>query len=151
MNAHFSHVHWGRILLTDVLIVILVIILNTVLFLLATNIWGPPSQSENVYQVTFWSTSILGILLTVGGAVWVARKVEREAPLHGFLVGLVAALILFIFNPAITNFFQGAFRGRLDLLMMALGTFFLMVAAGWLGGVLGSRGREKSEPGGLLR
>lgn len=144
MKAQFSHMHWGRVLLTGVLIVILVVILNTVLFLLASSVWGLSPQTEIVYQVASWSTSILAILLTVGGAVWVARKVEREAPLHGLLVGLVAALILFIFNPSLTNFFQGAYRGRLDLLVEALGTFFLMVAAGWLGGVLGSRGREKS-------
>ena len=144
MKAHFSHVHWGRVLLTGILIVILVVILNIVLLWLASHVWDAPSQNEIVYQVTSWSTSILAILLTVGGAIWIALKVEREAPLHGLLVGLVAALILFIFNPNLTNFLQGAYRGRLDLLVVALGTFFLMVAAGWLGGFLGSRGREKS-------
>ncbi len=144
MKARLSHVHGGRVLLTGVLIVILVLILNTVLLLLFSYIWGSPSQNEIVYQVTSWSTSILAILLTVDGAVWVARKAEREAPLHGLLVGLVAALILFFCNPALTNFLGGAYRGRLDLLVVALGTFVLTIAAGWLGGVLGSRWREKS-------
>jgi hypothetical protein len=145
MKAQFSHVHWSRVLLTGVLISILVVILNTVLLLLASNVWGPPSLAHPIaYQVASWSTSILAILLTVGGGVWVARKVERAAPLHGFLVGLVAALILFPFSPALTNFLGGAYRGRLDLLAQLLGTFFLMVAAGWLGGVLGNRGRAKS-------
>ncbi len=146
MKAHLSHIHWGWVLLTSVLIIILVLILNTVLLLLASNIWGPPSLAHQIaYQVASWSTSILAILLTAGGGVWVARKVDREAPLHGFLVGLVAALVLFYFSPAFTNFIGG--RGGLDMLVVALGTFFLMIAAGWLGGVLGSRGREKSEPG----
>ncbi len=145
MKVHFSHVHWGRVLLTGVLVAILVVILSGGLVLLAIHVWGPPDQAHQIaYLVASWSTSILAILLTVGGGVWVARKVEREAPLHGFLVGLVAALILFLFSPAFPNFLQGAYRGRLDLLVVALGTFFLMVAAGWLGGVLGSRGREKS-------
>src|SRR5437588_1663744 len=143
MKAHFWQVHWGRVLLTDVLVIIIVVILNMAVLLLASSIWGPPFQTESIYQITSWSTSLLAILLTAGGAVWVARKVEREAPLHGFLVGLVAALILLIFLPDVTNFFRGAYRGRLDLLVRALGTFVLMVAAGWLGGVLGSRGREK--------
>ena len=147
MKVQFSHVHWGWIILTGVLIVLLVIILNSVLFVLASHLWGPPSQSELVYQVTYWSTAILGILLTIGGGIWIGRKVDREAPLHGLLVGLVAALILFIGSPAIT----GVYRGRLDLLLVALGTFFLMVAAGWLGGVLGSRGREKLEPDAQLK
>ena len=141
MKAHFSHVHWGRVLLTDVLVIILVAILNTVLLLLAIGVWG---LTEIAYQVTSWSTSILAILLTVGAGVWVARKAEREAPLHGFLAGLIAALIFFIFLPDVTNFFHGAYRGRLDLLVRAFFTFFLVVAAGWLGGVLGSRRREKS-------
>ena len=60
MKAHFAHVHWGRVLLTDVLVIIL-------------------------------------------------------------------------FNPSLTNFLQGTYHGRLDLLVMVLGTFFLMVgsAASW--------------------
>jgi len=105
---------------------------------------GPIPRTELVYLVTSWSTSILAILLTAGGAIWVAHKVENGAPLHGLLVGLVAALMLLITNPNLTNFFQGGYRGRLDLLLVALGTFVLTVAAGWLGGILGSRGRETS-------
>ena len=130
MKAHFSHVHWGRVLLTDVLIVILVVILNTVLLLLASYVWG--SRTVMVLLVTSWSTSILAILLTIGAAIWVGRKVEREAPLHGFLVGLVVALILLIISV-----------GFGSPLLMALLTFDLNLAAGWLGGVLGSRGRKK--------
>ena len=48
MKAHFSHVHWGRVLLTSVLVVILVLILNTVLLWLASHVWGSPSQTESV-------------------------------------------------------------------------------------------------------
>ncbi|MGZ3643909.1 MAG: hypothetical protein ACXVCM_08660, partial [Ktedonobacteraceae bacterium] len=58
--------------------------------------------------------------------MWVAHTVESEVPLHRFLVDLVAALIFFIMNPSFTNFLDGAYRERLDLLLMALGTFFLM-------------------------
>lgn len=141
MKVQFSYVQWGRVLLTGVLIVILVLILNTVLPSIGF-VWHT-SDRQLFYQVVSWSTSILAILLTAGGAVWVAHKVEREAPLHGLLAGLVAALILFIISPDLTNFLQGAYRGRLDLLVRALGTFFLMVAAGWLGGVLGSRVRRR--------
>jgi len=132
MKALFSDVHWGRVLLTGVLLVILDVILNTVLLLLATHIWGQPDQAQIAIQVSSWSSYILVILLTVGGAVWVARKVEREAPLHGLLVGLVVALILLILSV-----------GFGSPLLMALLTFDLNLAAGWLGGVLGSRGRKK--------
>ena len=132
MKALFSDVHWGRVLLTGVLLVILDVILNTVLLLLATHIWSQPDQAQIAIQVSSWSSYILVILLTVGGAVWVARKVEREAPLHGLLVGLVVALILLILSV-----------GFGSSLLMALLTFDLNLAAGWLGGVLGSRGRKK--------
>ncbi|OLB43659.1 MAG: TIGR04086 family membrane protein [Chloroflexi bacterium] len=132
MKALFSDVHWGRVLLTGVLLVILDVILNTVLLLLATHIWSQRDQAQIAIQVSSWSSYILVILLTVGGAAWVARKVEREAPLHGFLVGLVVALILLIISV-----------GFGSPLLMALLTFDLNLAAGWLGGVLGSRGRKK--------
>ena len=132
MKALFSEVHWGRVLLTGILLVILDVILNTVLLLLATHIWSQPDQAQIAIQVSSWSSYILVILLTVGGAVWVARKVEREAPLHGLLVGLVVALILLILSV-----------GFGSPLLMALLTFDLNLAAGWLGGVLGSRGRKK--------
>ena len=132
MKALFSDVHWGRVLLTGVLLVILDVILNTVLLLLATHIWSQRDQAQIAIQVSSWSSYILVILLTVGGAVWVARKVEREAPLHGLLVGLVVALILLILSV-----------GFGSPLLMALLTFDLNLAAGWLGGVLGSRGRKK--------
>ena len=132
MKALFSDVHWGRVLLTGVLVVMLVVILNTVLLVLATHVWGQPDQAQIAIQVSSWSSYILVILLTVGGAAWVARKVEREAPLHGLLVGLVVALILLILSV-----------GFGSSLLMALLTFDLNLAAGWLGGVLGSRGRKK--------
>ncbi len=132
MKALFSDVHWSRVLLTGVLLVILDVILNTVLLLLATHIWSQRDQAQIAIQVSSWSSYILVILLTVGGAAWVARKVEREAPLHGFLVGLVVALILLIISV-----------GFGSPLLMALLTFDLNLAAGWLGGVLGSRGRKK--------
>ena len=131
MKAELSRVHWGRILRASVLIVILVLIFNTVLVWPSSLIWHQSDQRQLVYQVASWSTNIVALLLTVGGALWVARKAERAAPLHGFLVGLVAALILL---PL----------GKTTIDLVALVIFVLMIAAGWLGGVLGSRGWEKS-------
>ena len=132
MKAQFSHVHWSRVLLTGLLVALLVDILSTVLFLLAIHIWSKPDQAQIAFQVAIWISFILAILFTVGGAIWVARKVASGAPLHGFLVGLVAAFILILLGPG--------FGARLD--RATLVPFVLTVAAGWLGGVLGSRGRE---------
>jgi len=130
LKVQLSHPHWGRIFLTGLLVVILDIILNTVLFWIVALIWSQPNQQLMVLQFDFWSTFVLQLLLTVGGGVWIARKLEREAPLHGLLMGLVIALI---FSPFSLGF-------RTPALGNLVG-FVLTVAAGWLGGVLGSRGR----------
>ena len=133
MKALFSYVNWGRVLLTGVLVVILVVILNTVLLLLTTRVWGQPDQAQIAIQFSSWITYILLLLLTFGGAVWVALKVEREAPLHGLLLGLVVALILFLLS-----------LGFGSSVLFALLTFVLNVAAGLVGGFLGGRRQGKS-------
>jgi putative membrane protein (TIGR04086 family) len=122
--------HWGRVLLTGVLVVILVVILNTVLLVLASHVWSQPDQAQLALQVSAWSTYILLLLLTFGGAVWVARTVEREPLLHGLLVGLVVGLVLCILS---LGFGSPVLRSLLILV--------LNMAVGYLGGVLGSRGR----------
>ncbi len=141
MKAHFASVHWSRVLLTGLLVSILALILNTVL-LVAANSLGS-QHNEIAGQVASWSTAILASLLVGISATRMAHEVERQAPLHGLLVGMVAALILFIFNPNVTNYIQGVHHGSIALLLMALGTFVLMVAAGWLGGTLGSPGHKR--------
>lgn len=143
MKAELSRVHWGQVMLTGLLVAIQVYILTTVVvwLLFAFHVLGQPNQSLPVIQVADWSLYLLvAIPLTVRGGLRVAHKLEREPPLHssaslhGLLVGLVAALILV--GPY--------FLGGLHLAMfVVLGTFVLTVAAGWLGGVWGSRGRER--------
>ncbi len=61
--------HWGRVLLTGVLVVLLVIVLNTVLLVLATHVWSQPDQAQIAIQVSSWSTYILLLLLTFGAAI----------------------------------------------------------------------------------
>jgi putative membrane protein (TIGR04086 family) len=129
MKAQFSQIQWGRVLLTGVLVVIL----NTVLLVLATHIWSQPDQSQIAIGVSAWSTYMLLLLLTFGGAVWVTRTVERESLLHGLLMGLVVGFILCFLS-----------LGFGSPILRALVTFVLILAAGCLGGVLGSRGKENS-------
>jgi putative membrane protein (TIGR04086 family) len=139
MKAQLSHVHWGRILRTGVLVVILVIVLDTILSYLIFLVWGQLDHGQIASQVALWSTHILAFFLIVSGGVSVARRVERAAPLHGLLVGLVVALILFLLS-----------RGFGDPVPVVLREFVLDVVAGWLGGVLGSRARKKTYPSGVL-
>ncbi|HEY6411203.1 MAG TPA: hypothetical protein VIY29_27405 [Ktedonobacteraceae bacterium] len=144
MKAELAHVHWGRVLLTGVLVAILSIVLVFLVVtvyatILAIQVRGQPDQAQITRfanQVYAWDIpTILVILLTIGGAAWVARKVEIGATLHGLLVGLVAAICILILGLAF-----GGGGGWLGMLVI----FVLTVAAGWLGGVLGSRGREKA-------
>ena len=130
MKAQFTQMHWGRVLLTGGLVVILVVILNAVLFALATHVWSQPDQAQIAIQVSSWSIYILLLLLTFGGAVWVARTVEREPLLHGLLLGVVVGFIICFLS-----------LGFGSPVLMALLTFVLNIAAGYLGGLLGSRGR----------
>jgi len=132
LKVKLSHLHWGWIFLTGLLVVIMVIILNLVLLWFANHIWPQQNQQLMLVQFLFWSTFVLQLLLTVGGGVWIARNVEREAPLHGLLMGLVIALIFIPFSLGFSVF-----------ALVDLAGFFLTIAAGWLGGVLGSRGRQK--------
>ena len=130
MKAQFSQMQWGRVLLTGVLFVILVVILNTVLSIIATHVWSQPDQSQIAIQVSSWSIYFLLLLLTFGAALWVARRVEIEPLLHGVLVGLVVGFVICIVS-----------MGFGSPVERALVTLVLIMAAGSLGGVLGSRGR----------
>jgi putative membrane protein (TIGR04086 family) len=78
-------------------------------------------------------TACFVIVVTGYGALWVARRVERATLLHGFLVGLLVALISLVLDLL--------FIRAIELVGLAL--YVLMVAAGVLGGVLGRR-RERS-------
>ena len=130
MKVQLSQMQWGRVLLTAGLVVILIIILNTVLSMLATHVWSQPDQSQIAIQVSSWSIYFLLLSLTFGAALWVARIVEIEPFLHDVLVGLVVGFVICIVS-----------MGFGSPVERALVTLVLIMAAGSLGGVLGSRGR----------
>ena len=129
MKVQLSRLHWGRIFLTGLLVVFLDIILNLVLLWLAVLIWPQPDQQLTLHQFLIWSTFVLQLLLTVGGGLWLAGNVKSEPPLHGLLMGLFNALIFITFSISFKD----------TTLVVAI-SLVLTVAAGWLGGVLGSRG-----------
>ena len=130
MKAQFSQLYWGRVLLIGSLIVILVFILNIVLLVLANHIWSQPDQAQTAIQVSSWSTYMLLLLLTFGSALWVARTVEKEPLLNGVLQGTVVGVLICILS-----------LGFGSPLLLSLVTLVLNMAAGYLGGFLGSRGR----------
>ena len=130
LKVQFSQMQWGRVLLIGVLVVILVIILNLVLPVLANHVWSQSDQAQIAMQVSAWSTYILLFLLTFGGAFWAARTVEIEPLLHGVLIGLFVGIVICILT-----------MGFGSPVLMALVTLVLIMAAGCLGGLLGSWGR----------
>jgi Na+/H+ antiporter NhaA len=130
VKVQFSQMNWGRVLLIGVLVVLLVIILNLVLPVLANHVWSQPDQAQIAIQFSSWSTYILLLLLTFGSALWVARTVVIEPLLHGVLIGLFVGIVICILTMCFVS-----------PVIMALVTLVLIMAAGCLGGLLGSWGR----------
>lgn len=130
MKAQLSQVRWDLVLKTSILIYILTFILGVGLSLLLPAVlnWGH-MDPESAVQAISLIGALLVIVVTGYGAWWVARKVEHAALLHGLLVGVVVALISFLLDVA--------FSMRID--PVGLLFYALMIAAGWLGGILGSR------------
>jgi hypothetical protein len=79
-------------------------------------------------------TAFFVIVVTGYGALRVAHRVERAAVLHGLLVGLLVARISLLLDLLFIRAIE----------LVGLGLYVLMVAAGLLAGVLGSRRREQS-------
>jgi putative membrane protein (TIGR04086 family) len=84
-------------------------------------------------KTTLQVFSVCAALLVIGvtgvGSWWIANKVEHQAVLHGLLVGVVVAILSFLLDLVFSR----------EVRLMGLLLYILMVAAGFLGGVLGSR------------
>lgn len=134
MKARLSQVHWDLVLKTSVLLYILTFILDLGVSLLLPVFlnWGHV-DAHSAFQIVSLITALLVIVVTGYGALRVARKVERAALLHGFLVGLILALISFILDLVFSR----------EVHLVGVVLYVLIVAAGLLGGLLGSRRREQ--------
>ncbi len=130
MKAQFSQMDWRRVLLIGALIVILIFILNIVLNVLTNRIWSQPDQAQTAIQVSSWSIYVLLLLLTFGAAIWIARTAEKEPFLNSVLLGTVVGVLICILSMAFGS-----------PILLSLVTLVLNMAAGYLGGLLGSRGR----------
>ncbi len=130
MKAQLVQVRWDLVLKTSILVYILTFIFGIGLSLLLPAVlnWGRV-DAQNAVQAVSLITPLLVIVVTGYGAWRVARKVEHAALLQGFLVGVVVAVLSFLLDVA--------FSMRIDAVGLVL--YALMVAAGLLGGILGSR------------
>jgi hypothetical protein len=128
MMPMLSNMRWGRVLLatlvTHVANVVVAVLLIVVYTLLAVGFQSEPSGGINdplASQVATWPVPIL----TLFAAAWAARKVKpTTAALHGLLVGFLVAVIFGVlyFGPST---------------LWGLSPFALMIAAGFVGGLIG--------------
>jgi putative membrane protein (TIGR04086 family) len=137
MKARLSRVRWDLIVKTAVLVYIVTFILGFALSfpLLALLNWSR-LDSQSAFQASSLISAFLVFVVTGYGAVWVARRVESAALLHGLLVGLLVALISLVLDVLFIRAIE----------LLRLGLYVLMVAAGLLGGIVGSRRRQQSWP-----
>jgi putative membrane protein (TIGR04086 family) len=134
MKTGLSRVHWALVVKTAVAVYIVTLILGLVvsLPLLAFFAWAR-LNSQRAFLVSSSITACFVFVVTGYGALWVARRVERKVLLHGLLVGLLVALLSLLLDVLFIR----------SIAPLGLGMYALMVAAGLLGGRLGSRGREQ--------
>ena len=124
---------WGRLLLAAVAVpvadlLVITLVVTGYAFKLAFQARGAPDQvriTQFAEQFGRSSWFVIAALLTVPAAMWVAHSAHRAARRHGTVVGVIAG---------IATSFPG-----LNLGLQTLGEFALMVAAGWLGGLLAGR------------
>jgi putative membrane protein (TIGR04086 family) len=142
MKIPWSDIRWKPVLLAGIIppvlsMIMVFLIVGVFAAGLAIQARGQPDQArinQFANQISPWVAPALAILLTVGAGLWVARRVEEMAQLHGLLTGLIVALIILILALV--------FGGPLNLTDALL--FGLTLAAGWMGGWLGSREKSKA-------
>ncbi len=134
-----SELRLGRVFLLGIGVFVVsflfvTLIITVYAFALGFEARGAPDQAEIqrfASNVAPWAGPVISILLTLVAALWTARRVPARRALHGLLLGaVVGLLILAVGSTGETH--------TTDLLGAAM-----IVAIGWVGGVLGA-GRSKS-------
>jgi putative membrane protein (TIGR04086 family) len=125
LRARLAQVRWALVLKTAALVYLVTLVLGLAAsFPLRALLGWWRLDSSRAFRVSFLITAALALAVTEFGALWVARRVERAPLQHGFLVGLVVALLSFLldllFHPAIE--------------LTGLALYVLMIVSGVLGG-----------------
>jgi hypothetical protein len=128
MTAVLSKVRWGRVLLAAIAAHVLGVVFAAMAAVVAVAVGSAPDSAlvaGLAGRMATWSVPVL----TFFAAAWVVRTAERgTASLHGLLVGLLGAV-----------FFGVHYYWPFNL--AALGMHVLVIAAGWLGSMVGTRSR----------
>lgn len=130
MKAHIAQVHWALIVKAAILVYLVTFILGLVVSfpVLALITWSRLDPQRAV-QASSVISALFVMVVTGYGAFWVARRVAGMALLHGFLVGLVVALLSLLLDLLFIQAIE----------LLGMGIYGLMIVAGMLGGVLGRR------------
>jgi hypothetical protein len=128
-------IRWGRVILTSVGaylvgLLLITIVVTTYALKLGFEVRGAPDRARIAqfaeHSAGSWGT-VVGLLLTLGAAIWVARKVRTAAAMHGVAVGVSVAVLGLIVGLLIDRSFG----------LRRLIHFAATVGAGWAGGLIG--------------
>jgi hypothetical protein len=97
MKIQWSKIRWGKGILVGVLIPIISFLIVSIVifiygFILGFQVRGIPDAAR-INQFAPLASPILSILLTIGGAVLIARKIKSAAYENGVFIGIVVAVI----------------------------------------------------------
>ena len=145
MKRPSSGIRWLRVFGAAAAVIgmsflILMGIVTVYALVLALQARGAPDQTAINHFAAGVSPKLmpwLEMLLTLLVAVRLARRTEEASVVTGLLVGILAGLM----SLAVTL----AFGGRLGLRNLVY--FLIAVGLGWLGGLLGQKGRVRHEVG----
>ena len=134
MKPWYTGVRWTATLTAGVVVMACTLLATTLVvtvyaFYLAFQARGAPDQeliSQFAARVAPWLTPLLQVIFTLVAAALVSRRSRADPGVQGLLVGIITALVGFLYPIA--------FGGRPDLL--DAGYFVLVCGAGWLGGRL---------------
>jgi len=73
------------------------------------------------------------------GGLWVARKIESRFALHGFLVGVVANILLFPLSPLMGPTQQSQSKPDIMGLILLITSFIVKMFGGAFGAYIGGR------------
>jgi hypothetical protein len=127
-------INWKRVVTAGILFEILL----TLIYIAA--------QYAGSYRVAIVLLDCFGIMFL--GGLWVARKIESRFVMHGFLVGIIANLLVFPLIPILPLLRPTDVQAAIDnsgpgIVMVRLVSVILKILGSTLGAYVGGRLRKK--------
>jgi hypothetical protein len=139
MKPNFSNVNWRRVTFAGIaspllgfILLVLAVTLYTVGVALRTGRFDQTIISKFLTQIGPSATPIILMITTVWSAMHVSRRASAEPTLQGSLVGFIAAVPALVIGLILA--------GTFDLTVLGLAA--LTIAAGYIGGQMGSQEQQ---------